>query len=110
MRQADHCDGAVQAVTIFYKHYRDASDLLEQIEAETLDHLRDTAQQILGEDALGHFIRLLEGLRGTTRSLPSSPRETGSAFFSAGIPPAYMKRSGTPYSVISRWRQRRKRP
>lgn len=44
----------------FYKHYRDAFDLLEQLEAGALGHLRDATRQIQGGDAMGHFVRLLE--------------------------------------------------
>lgn len=47
----------------FYKHYRDAFDLLEQIEAGALEHLRDTTRQIQGGDAVSQFARLLEHAR-----------------------------------------------
>ena len=47
----------------FYKHYRDVFDLLEQIEAEALEYLRDTTRQVQGEDAMGRFVCLLERAR-----------------------------------------------
>lgn len=47
----------------FYKHYRDAFDLLEQIEAGALEHLQDAARQIQGRDAVTQFVLLLERAR-----------------------------------------------
>ena len=47
----------------FYKHYRDIFDLLEQIEANALEHLRKCARQMQGDDAMAHFVRLLESAR-----------------------------------------------
>lgn len=43
----------------FYKHYRDVFDLLEQIEAGALEHLRGITRKIHGEDAMGQFVQLL---------------------------------------------------
>lgn len=69
----------------FYKHYRDAFDLLEQIEEEALDHLRDSARQILGEDAMGHFVRLLERAREHHEEFAVIASENGDPHFSRRV-------------------------
>lgn len=65
----------------FYKHYRDAFDLLEQLEAGALDHLRNAAQQIQREDAMGHFIRLLERAREHHEEFTVIASENGDPHF-----------------------------
>lgn len=47
----------------FYKHYRDTYDLLEQIEQGMLAHLRETAEQLRGDNVRERFARLLENTR-----------------------------------------------
>lgn len=69
----------------FYKHYRDAFDLLEQIEAGALEHLRDTARQIQGEDAMGHFVRLLERAREHHEEFAAIASENGDPHFSQRV-------------------------
>lgn len=69
----------------FYKHYRDAFDLLEQIEEGALDHLRDSARQILGEDAMGHFVRLLERAQEHHEEFAAIASENGDPHFSRRV-------------------------
>lgn len=69
----------------FYKHYRDAFDLLEQIETRALDYLRDTAQEIQGEDAMGHFVRLLERTREHHQEFAVISSERGDPHFSRRV-------------------------
>lgn len=47
----------------FYKHYLDVYDLMEQIEAGALEHIRDTAKQMREGNAGLHFVNLLEHVR-----------------------------------------------
>ena len=47
----------------FYKYYRDVYDLLEQMEADALEHLRETARRLQTDNAAEHFVRLLESAR-----------------------------------------------
>lgn len=69
----------------FYKHYRDAYDLLEQIETEVLNHLRKTAQQIQGANAMDHFVRLLERAREHHQEFAVIASQNGDPFFSRRI-------------------------
>lgn len=69
----------------FYKHYRDAYDLLEQIEAAALDHLRDAAHQIQGEDATGQFVRLLERAQESHEEFAVIASEHGDPYFSRRV-------------------------
>lgn len=69
----------------FYKHYRDAFDLLEQIEAEALDHLRDSTRQILEQDALAHFTLLLERAREHHEEFAVIASENGDPHFSRRV-------------------------
>lgn len=66
----------------FYKHYRDAFDLLEQIEVDALEHLRDTARQIQGGDALEQFAHLLEQARASHEEFAVIASEHGDPGFS----------------------------
>lgn len=66
----------------FYKHYRDVFDLLEQIEAEALEYLRDTARQVRGEDAMERFVHLLERAREHHEEFAVIASEHGDPHFS----------------------------
>lgn len=66
----------------FYKHYRDVFDLLEQIEVNALDYLRETAQEIQGEDAMGRFVSLLEQTREHHEEFAVIGSENGDPHFS----------------------------
>lgn len=69
----------------FYKHYRDAYDLLEQIEMEALGHLWETARQIQGIDAMDHFVRLLERAREHHQEFAVIASQNGDPFFSQRV-------------------------
>lgn len=69
----------------FYKHYRDTFDLLEQIEEGALDHLRDSARQILGGDAVAQFVRLLERAREHHEEFAAIASEHGDSGFSRRV-------------------------
>lgn len=69
----------------FYKHYRDVFDLLEQIEAEALEYLRDTARQVQGKDAMGRFVRLLERAREHHKEFAVIASENGDPHFSRRV-------------------------
>ncbi len=66
----------------FYKHYRDVFDLLEQIEAGALDHLRKCARQMQQDDAMVHFVRLLENAREFHQEYAVIGSERGDPHFS----------------------------
>ena len=69
----------------FYKHYRDAYDLLEQIETEALDHLRETSQQVQDVNSMDHFVRLLERAREHHQEFAVVASQNGDPFFSRRI-------------------------
>ena len=69
----------------FYKHYRDAFDLLEQIEAGALEHPREAARQIQNGDAMEHFVRLLERTREHYQEFAVIGSERGDPHFSRRV-------------------------
>lgn len=69
----------------FYKHYRDVFDLLEQIEVEALDHLREAARQLQEGDAMEHFVQLLERTREYHQEFEVIGSEHGDPHFSQRV-------------------------
>ena len=58
------------------------TELLEQIEVNALDYLRETAQEIQGEDAMGRFVSLLEQTREHHEEFAVIGSENGDPHFS----------------------------
>lgn len=69
----------------FYKHYRDTYDLLEQIELEMLSHLRETAEQLRGDNARERFVLLLENTREHHQEYAAVGSENGDPNFSQRV-------------------------
>lgn len=69
----------------FYKHYRDTYDLLEQIEQEMLAHLRETAEQLRGDNARKRFTLLLENTREHHQEYAAVGSKNGDPNFSRRI-------------------------
>lgn len=75
------CEKAEINRATFYKHYRDAFDLLEQIEGDALEHLRETARQIRTDNAAGHFVHLLENAQKHHQEFAVIGSEHGDPYF-----------------------------